>query len=213
MRNIIEFHENYIIKKFNVTNIKDKNLIKDNFFRELAAYKKLAALNVDFTPRLLKYDRELLTLVIQKVEGFDLVELFNQNERTINSATINTIIDHLILIDAFLYNNKLNVLQISPKDLIYDPNQNKIFLIDLEYTILNSSYKQILCDRMFHSRMLEIENVKIRNLFLDTLQRRKNEFKLYYFRKIRNMVIKGIRSILPLPSKKKYLNTKIKLSY
>lgn len=214
MRNLIEFHENHVKKTFVVTDVEEKKHITDNFNRELTAYKKFAQLNVDFVPKLLQYDSELLILEIEKVNGLDLVDLFKQNEKEV-CANINNdmIIDQLISIDAFLYNNKINVLQLSPKDIILDYKQNKIFLIDFEYTIINSSYKQVLCDRMFHDRLLNLDGNELKDLFCESLKKRRTDFTLYHYRKMKNIFIKCCRSYLPLQSKKKYKQTKIKVSY
>ena len=213
MRNLIEFHEQYVKKIFIVTDLEEKEQIKSNFTRELNAYKKFAELNVNFVPKLLEYDYESLTLTIEKVNGLDLVDLLSQNEKEVSISNIKSIIDQIIRIDRFLYNNKLNVLQISPKDLIYDFEQDKIFLIDLEYTISNSNYKQILYDRMFHNRLLEIKNIEQSRLFLEALQIRKKEFKRYNYRKLKNLIVRSCRSFFPLHSKKEYKKTKINVSY
>lgn len=218
MRNLIEVHDRYVKKIFGVPSAEvegDMKQTKDSFNRELLAYKKFAEHRVDFIPELLEYDDKDLVLVIQKVSGINLVELLNQNDKDLSSNfNINLIIDKIIAIDTFLYNNKINALQISPKDLIYDFQQNKMFLIDFEFTIVNSSYKQILYDRLFQNdKLLETTNNNLRNLFFDSLRIRKKEFKLFYYRKLKNSVIKHTRSLLPLQTKKEYKHTKIKVSY
>ncbi|MEW5785467.1 MAG: hypothetical protein AB1767_10410 [Bacillota bacterium] len=214
MRNTIEFHNNHIKKIFVGENDEEKKHIKGNFTRELSAYKKFAELNADFVPKLLQYDYKKLTLILQKISGLDLISLFNQNENElVNDLNIDKMIDQLISIDAFLYNNKINVLQTSPRDLIYDIDQRKIFLTDFEFTIVGSSYRQILYDRMFKNHIYNTTNVNLRNLFLYSLKKRKKEFKLYCYRKLKNYIIKRIRLFLPLPKKKEYQNSQINVLY
>ena len=167
-----------------------------------------------FIPKLLKYDIDSLTLYIQRINGMSLFEILQQNKKDEITKYFKTIIDQLIIIDAFLYDNRINVLQISPKDLIFDFNVKKLYLVDLEYTVIKSSYKQVLYDRLFHTKLFKISNnLELRDLFLNSLKNRKRDFKLYYYRKILCFIIKSCRSVLPFRAKKEYKDTKIKLSY
>jgi|LSQX01.1.fsa_nt_gb predicted Ser/Thr protein kinase len=214
MRNKIEFHDDYLIKTFIGEDAAEKKHIRDNYDRELKAYQRFAELKAGFVPQLLRYDHEKLILEIQRINGLNFEELFNQDDREIlGRIDINSIIDQLIYIDAFLYDHRINVLQTSARDLIYDPAQKKVFLTDFEFTIIGSSYKQILYDRLFSNKIARAANVELRDRFWSALRKRKQEFKLYSYRKIKNSLTKQIRLLLPLPEKKLFLESKINVLY
>ncbi len=214
MRNLIEYHDTYIKKYFVGADDEEKRQIKDIYHRELNAYQKFAELNADFVPELLEHDDERLILTIERINGLNLVSLLDQDyNEACHKIDMELIIDQLIEIDSFLYDHRINVLQTSPKDIIYDPHKKKVFITDFEFTLINSSYKQILYDRLFQNKLKRINHVQLRDMFWSELKKRKKEFKLYYYRKIKNYTIKRFRLFFPLPGKKKYLNSKIHVLY
>jgi tRNA A-37 threonylcarbamoyl transferase component Bud32 len=181
----------YFEKKFTDGMETDKYLQEQKFKREIAAYDRFMQLGVDFVPHLVDYDVEELTLRIRKVNGYTLTEMIELDA----DFDIDFVIDRLIYIDAFLYDHRINYLHCSPHDLLFDIIKQNLLIVDFEYTFINSSYKQILYDRIFHPRMMRVKNVERRNLFLHALRNRKTEFKHYRYRRLKNSMIARIRSI------------------
>jgi hypothetical protein len=158
---------------------------EEKFWREVNAYQAFADLAVDFVPRLLTYDDSEYSLTIEKIDGGDLCVMLERG----NDFDIEETITQLITIDTFLYDKRINYLHSSPKDIIYEKNKNRLYIVDFEYTVFNSYFSQILFDRMFHNRMMRVENMESRDRFLSALQRRKKDFKLYHYRKLKNALL------------------------
>ena len=108
------------------------------------------------------------------------------------SAAIEEIISQLVKIDRYLYDNRINYMNSSPKDVIYSDSENKVYIIDFEYTFLNEYFQQILFDQMFHTRMMKVQNIDVRDRFLKALKSRKGEFRSYYYRKAKNFALSAI---------------------
>jgi len=155
---------------------------KDKFWREVNAYNRLEDLDADFIPRLLSYDKTKYSLTIERIMGGDLCNILEKNE----NIDFDSIISQLVKIDDFLFKNKINYLNSSPKDVLYDNEENKIYIIDFEYTFVNEPFQQILFDCMFHARMMRVTNTVQRDHFLYLLQKRRSDFTRYYYRKIKN---------------------------
>ena len=183
--------EEYLEKTFTHGVEIDKCLQEEKFKREIAAYYRFMQLGVDFVPSLVDYDVEELTLRIRKVNGYTLTEMIELDV----DFDIDFLIDRLIYIDAFLYDHRINYLHCSPHDLLFDIINQNLLIVDFEYTFVNSSYKQILYDRIFHPRMMCVNNVARRNLFLQRLRNRKTGFKHYRYRRLKNSMIARLRSI------------------
>lgn len=158
------------------------------FWREVNAYQHFDRYSVGFAPRLLSYDDAACSLEIEKIEGRDLCAILEDG----GDIATEEIIRQLVEIDRYLYNNRINYMNSSPKDVIYNNSENKVYIIDFEYTFLNEYFQQILFDQMFHTRMMKIKNVDSRDRFIAALMRRKGEFKLYYYRKVKNSALSAI---------------------
>ena len=143
---------------------------------------------MNFTPRLLSYDDVTCSLEIEKINGRDLCAILEEGG---DIASLE-IIGQLVEIDRYLYDHKINYMNSSPKDVIYDIDQNKVYIIDFEYTFLNEYFQQILFEQMLHTRMMKVTNVHARDLFLAALSSRKSDFRRYYYRKIKNSALSAI---------------------
>ena len=161
---------------------------EEKFRREVTVYQYFKRCAIGFAPRLLTYDDASCSLEIEKIKGRDLCSILEDG----GHIAIDEIIGQLVEIDRYLYDHRINYMNSSPKDVIYDINQNKVYIIDFEYTFLNEYFQQILFDQMFHTRMMKVKNAKSRNEFLAALRSRKGDFRRYYYRKIRNSTLSAI---------------------
>jgi hypothetical protein len=155
------------------------------FRREINAYQHFEHSSMDFTPRLLSYDDAACSLEIEKIKGRDLCELLEDG----GDIATDDIIGQIVEIDKYLYDHQINYMNSSPKDVIYNESVNKVYIIDFEHTFLNEYFQQILYDQMFHTRMMKVKNVDSRDRFLGALRRRRGEFKMYYYRKVKNIAL------------------------
>jgi hypothetical protein len=175
-----------VIKKYKPDNFSGEYFRK-KYFRELYAYEYFNSKKVDFVPHLLSYNKLEYSLTIENIQGNTLQELidggnFNEQE----------IIDGLIVVDKYLYLNKINYMNSSVTDILVSSNENRIYIVDFEYTYLNEYYQQILYDCLFGSRMMRIKNKINRDRFLKTLRENKNKFESYYYRKSKNIMLSAL---------------------
>lgn len=157
----------------------------EKFHRELAAYHHFERLRVPFVPGLLDFDERALWLEIERVDG----------DRTlaewVESAPVNgyePVIVQLITADRFFYDNNINYLQATATDILVG-NHYRLYFIDFEYTFLNERFQQILYERLFEPRMMNLVNTLSRDAFLATLAARKKEFHKFVPRKVHNAIL------------------------
>ncbi len=188
----LKFTESQVQKTYLYKTPQEHKTQQTKYLREVVAYQKFTDLGANFVPKLLYHDEKNLTLHIEKVEGDHLVKTL-QNNSCIN---VENLIEQLITIDAFLYQNNINYLHCSPHDIIYNVEKKKLFIIDFEYTFLHR-YKQILYRQIvFHPRLLRAKGEGSCTLFIDTLHKNKGRFQHYYYRRWRNTFIALCRSRL-----------------
>jgi len=177
----VDFLEDVVVKTY-LPDALLPAINRDKFQREINAYKSLKLLNAEFVPDLLSYDKTKYSLTIERIMGGDLCSILEKDE----NIDFEAIISQLVKIDDFLFKNQINYLNSSPKDVVYDNEENKIYIIDFEYTFVNEPFQQILFDCMFHARMMRVTNTVRRDHFLYLLKKRRSDFTRYYYRKIKN---------------------------
>lgn len=157
----------------------------EKFLRELAAYRRFAELGATFVPALLACDEDALWLEIERVaDGRTLADWVE----TAASNSLEPVIIQLITIDKFLCESRINYLQATPKDIMVG-ERYKLYLIDFEYTYLDERFQQILYERMFDARMMNVKNTRSRDIFLAALAARRMEFYRFLPRKVHNGVL------------------------
>ena len=186
----VDFLEDVVVKTY-LSNPLLPAINREKFQREIIAYKRLKLLNAEFVPDLLSYDKAKYSLTIERIMGGDLCNILEKDE----NIDFDSIISQLIKIDDFLFKNQINYLNSSPKDVVYDSEDNKIYIIDFEYTFVNEPFQQILFDRMFHARMMRVINTVRRDRFLYLLKKRRSDFTRYYYRKIKNRMNSNLAAL------------------
>ena len=102
-----------------------RGVARAKFRREIAAYRRLAELGASFVPDLLDCDEASLWLDIERVA--DSRTLADWLE-TAPSNSFEPVIIQLLTIDKYLYENKINYLQTSAKDIMVGDNY-KLYII------------------------------------------------------------------------------------
>ena len=187
----VDFLEDVVIKTYLPSAILPA-INREKFQREIIAYKSLKLLNAEFVPDLLSYDKTKYSLTIERIMGGDLCNILEKDE----NIDFDSIISQLVKLDDFLFKNKINYLNSSPKDVVYDNEENKIYILDFEYTFVNEPFQQILFDCMFHARMMRVTNTVRRDHFLYLLKKRKGDFTRYYYRKLKNRMNSKLAALL-----------------
>lgn len=193
----VEIYADYV-KKTYIPDASRPGYQGRKFWREVNAYQSFVDLGVDFVPGLLSYDESSYSLTIEKIDGGDLCAILEDGE----DLDFDTMITQLVAIDRYLYENRINYLHSSPKDILYNKYEKKLYIVDFEYTFFDEYFLQILCDRMFHVRIMRVKNIRCRDRFLCALRRRKREFKLYYYRKLKSRLMTRLRLIPASRTKK-----------
>jgi len=175
----IKEFEGDIYKKYLLNENNDVTQEK-KFWREVKAFQRMEQAKVDFVPKLISFDDSTLTLHMEKIVGLTLTA-FLENE---GIQAYDSIVEQLVHIDGYLYDNKINYMYASPMDVIIQNKTGKLFIIDFEYTVLDEPYIQILCTRMFHERIERVRNEKNREIFKTLLYKRRHQFRRYYFRRL-----------------------------
>lgn len=163
----------------------DAGSAKAKFARELAAYRRLGALGADFVPGLLDWDEEGLWLETDLVAGgrtmLDWLEAAPSN-------SFEPVVAQLIMIDRFFYENRINYMDTSPKDILV-ADDFRLYVVDFESTFLDEDFQQVLYDRIFHPRLIYVRDDRTRDAFLAFLANRRDDFHRFLPRKIRNGVL------------------------
>ena len=187
----IEIGADYVEKTYNA-NVGNPPLQRLKFLRELEAYKRFKKNGVDFVPNLINYDTDLQWIRLERIEGVDICEILEN----CSEYDLNRIIDHIIHIDSFLYKNKINCLYTSPKELIYQIETDKLFLLDFEYTFFDEYFHQILLENIYQNpKMKRINNVRCLDEFVELSKRRLVDVEKYHYRKIKTYVLSKIGMI------------------
>ena len=159
------------------------------FHREVAAFQRFDALDVEFVPKLLDVDRAGLSLETDWVAaGRTLIDWLESAP----SNSLDPVISQLIRVDRFLYENRINYLESSPENVLVSDDYH-VYLVDFEYTFLDERFQQILYDQMFHARLTKVKNSQTRDVFLASLTARRNDFHAFLDRKIINGVLARVR--------------------
>lgn len=149
---------------------------------------------------MIDYNDSKRLLVIKYIEGNTL-----RDSIRLNVLDLENFLKKIIEIDKFIFKNRINVLHLSPKDLIIDKRKN-VFLIDFEYTFLDSRFKQRIYDKLFHHNLKKNNPIQ----FFEFIKQNKKGFYKNKSRKIINGLIKLNRMVLLRFTKKVRNNIKFK---
>ncbi|MBN1574472.1 MAG: hypothetical protein JW984_14845 [Deltaproteobacteria bacterium] len=187
----IEIHADYVKKSYH-TNIGNFPLQRVKFLRELEAYERFKKIGAEFVPNLIAYDIDLQSITLERIEGIDICEILEN----CSEYDLNRIIDHIIHIDSFLYKNNINCLYTSPKELIYQVEMDKLFLLDFEYTFVNEYFHQILLENIYQNpKMKRINNVRCLDEFVELSKRRLIDVEKYHYRKVKTYLLSKLGMI------------------
>jgi hypothetical protein len=178
-KNPIEIKDNLIIKTFNPRLINGIKSHEDAFNSELSAYKYFKKIRWDWAPRLVEYDIQKKQLKIEKINGSSLSETIIRNL----DVDIPHIMNQIVEIDRLLWLNRINCLHICSDDILVEKDTSDIYMVDYEYTQLNSRFKIVLYDQVLSSKAFKsLDNINILE-FVNVLKRNKSRFYKYKLRR------------------------------
>ena len=160
---------------------------REKFDREVEAFHFFTLRQVPFVPEFLKsaIDGNICWLAMRN-GGTTLADWF---EKTPVSAW-DPAFDQLLRIDTWLYRNRVNYLQSSPKDMLID-DAGTVRIIDFEYTFLGEPFEQFLIERLDHDRLRALAPDRA-NAIREQAHARKKESHRFFYRTLRNGVLRRL---------------------
>lgn len=158
---------------------------QDKFDRELSAFEFFTQNNAFFVPQLFESGRmPNVCWLAMSHAGITLSKWLE----TAPTTALEPIFDQLLQIDAWLYQNNVNYLEGSPKDMLVDKD-GKVRLIDFEYTFLDEPFEQILLERVNHDRLSAVPAERA-SLVRNIVRARKHQSRAFLRRKIRSAILR-----------------------